>query len=376
VGQQQSVKGPVGVNVVPQWARVDAGHIKEDGGYPPTVVAAPGRRVVATGDFHGDLRAARRALELAGVLSSPVHCAAPDRWVGGSTVFVQVGDILDRGDDEIAIMSLLAHLARQASPAGGALYQVCGNHETMNVYGDFRYVTPGAFKEGELFDRWAQETYNGDHFAAFKNWYKEAPIVKEKYKKSATASWNPLLANKPKKIRQHLFEPGGPLARVMAGYSAVLQVNDSIFAHGGVLPHHVEYGLAKLNREVSRWMLGHEDPRTGEPQEPFLATRGFDSVMWSRLYSRAEYETGVERDQACRTLSKTLRMIPDAKRLIVGHTPQEIGANSECNGRIWRIDVGMSSGILQATPQVLEISGDDVRVLSEENVDLWVASYI
>lgn len=44
-------------------------------------------------------------------------------------------------------------------------------------------------------------------------------------------------------------------------------------------------------------MLGHEDPRTGEPQEPFLATRGFDSVMWSRLYSRAEYETGVERDQ-------------------------------------------------------------------------------
>jgi hypothetical protein len=48
VGQQQSVKGPVGVNLVPQWARVDAGHIKEDGGYPPTIVAAPGRRVVAS----------------------------------------------------------------------------------------------------------------------------------------------------------------------------------------------------------------------------------------------------------------------------------------------------------------------------------------
>lgn len=66
------------------------------------------------------------------------------------------------------------------------------------------------------------------------------PVHREKFKKSATASWNPLLANKPKKIRQHLFEPGGPLARVMAGYSAVLQVNDSIFAHGGVLPHHGE----------------------------------------------------------------------------------------------------------------------------------------
>jgi hypothetical protein len=29
-----------------------------------------------------------------------------------------------------------------------------------------------------------------------------------------------------------------------------------------------------------------------------------------------------------------------------------ISLRSECNGRIWRIDVGMSSGILQATPQV------------------------
>lgn len=56
----------------------------------------------------------------------------------------------------------------------------------------------------------------------------------------AGPSWNPLLANRPRKIRQQLFEPGGPLAKVMAGYSTVLQVNDSLFAHGGVLPHHGE----------------------------------------------------------------------------------------------------------------------------------------
>lgn len=44
-------------------------------------------------------------------------------------------------------------------------------------------------------------------------------------------------------------------------------------------------------------MLGHKDRITGEPQEqPFLATRGFNSVMWSRLYSREEYDTGAERD--------------------------------------------------------------------------------
>lgn len=31
---------------------------------------------------------------------------------------------------------------------------------------------------------------------------------------------------------------------------------------------------------------------------------------------------------------------------------QTIGANCECNGRVWRMDVGMSKGVLNARPQV------------------------
>ena len=29
------------------------------------------------------------------------------------------------------------------------------------------------------------------------------------------------------------------------------------------------------------------------------------------------------------------------------------GANCECNGQVWRMDVGMSSGVLNAVPQVM-----------------------
>lgn len=39
-------------------------------------------------------------------------------------VLVQVGDILDRGDDEIAILSLLRSLDGQAKANGGAVFQV------------------------------------------------------------------------------------------------------------------------------------------------------------------------------------------------------------------------------------------------------------
>jgi hypothetical protein len=54
----------------------------------------------------------------------------------------------------------------------------------------------------------------------------------------------------------------------------------------------------------------------------------------------------------------------NAKRMVIGHTPQEGGANSECKGKLWRIDVGQSRGIMGATPQVIEIKGDSVRVLT------------
>lgn len=39
-------------------------------------------------------------------------------------VLVQLGDILDRGEDEIAILSLLRSLQIQAKEHGGAVFQV------------------------------------------------------------------------------------------------------------------------------------------------------------------------------------------------------------------------------------------------------------
>jgi hypothetical protein len=140
----------------------------ENGGEePPTVVSAPNRRIVAIGDLHGDLERTLWALQLAGVLSNDgLH-----RWTGGTTVLVQVGDVLDRGDDEIAILSLLACLSKQAHSKGGAVFQIHGNHETMNVAGDFRHVTPGGFKEAEAFVDCCEEDHGGNWEAAFGEWY-------------------------------------------------------------------------------------------------------------------------------------------------------------------------------------------------------------
>lgn len=69
-----------------------------------------------------------------------------------------------------------------------------------------RYVTPGAFAESALYGGLAE----GD----LKDWQMVAMV------------------------RYHLYKPGGDLARELAKNPTVLVVNDTAFAHGGLLPTH------------------------------------------------------------------------------------------------------------------------------------------
>ena len=285
---------------------------------PPKITRHPGsERIIAIGDVHGDLEAFKRALTLAGLIDNQ------DRWSGGKQVLVQTGDLLDRGDDEIEIMGFLYTLREQARSAGGDIVLLLGNHETMNARGDLRYVTPGGFED----------------FAAIK-------LPEDPGKVKA-------LERFPEQARGRLaaFMPGGPYAQKLATHKAIAVVGDSVFVHGGVLPKHVDYGIDKLNEEVSTWL------RTGGEFPAIMSSQ--DSPLWVRLYSQDE---GLARNGGCDVLSKTLDKI-GAERMVVGHTPQMGGITSACDGKVWRIDVGMASHY-GVDPAALEIQRGQVRVLS------------
>eukprot|EP00854_Cymbomonas_tetramitiformis_P011426 gene11425-13503_t len=282
---------------------------------------------VTVGDLHGDIIQTMRVLQLAGVMGEAVSGEGP-KWIGGDTVLVQMGDILDRGDDEIGILRLLWHLGEAAKEQGGRVYVLNGNHETLNVSGDFRYVTPGAFRESSM-----------------------VALGKADFGSPAISF------TMQARARLALFSPGSPIARKLAMNPTVLVINDTVFAHGGILPWHVDYGLEKINMEVSRWMSGGDIP-------PEMTIYSPESVVWNRLYSR-EAQHEAEQGIACSVLCQTLKQI-GAKRLVVGHTPQMRGCNSECEGKVWRVDVGMSSGVMNAPVQALEIVPRDGE--GEDNV--------
>ncbi len=272
-------------------------------------------RIVAIGDLHGDLQATRAALSLAGALS------ADGRWAGGKLVVVQTGDQLDRGDDEPDILDLLDRLSTEAAAAGGALHVLNGNHEVMNVQGDFRYVTEDGFHD-----------------------YRDA---------SADDAHLHTIEKLPSQARGRAsaFLPGAPVAKRLAKRQSIIQVGDSVFVHGGLHERHVRRGIAKINRSIQEWMsTGSSKPPPGvatEQQGPF----------WSRAYS-----DGVPSPGACKELATVLDWL-SAKRLVVGHTVQKQGVNSACDAKVWRIDVGLSRHYGN-TPSVLEIRGAETRVLA------------
>ena len=88
---------------------------------------------------------------------------------------------------------------------------------------------------------------------------------------------------------------------------------------------------------------------------------GREAVVWARDYSQ---EDPAKCD--CNILEKTLRGVPGAARVVVGHTIQSSGINSACGGKVYRIDVGLSKGCGDGAPEVLEILKDkEVRRLRE-----------
>ena len=315
-------------------------------GSPPTKAVAPtpvtnvdlaGRRLVAIGDVHGDFKQTMRALELGKVMD------ADGRWVGGTTVLVQVGDILDRGDNELAIMRKFASLAKQARKEGGDVLVVHGNHEIMNVLGDFRYATKGAYAECARYAEAKRQKL------VEKLGEENAPPLPETPEDVNPETYRGVLA------RRDLFLPGGEMALRMAKNPTVLQVGDTVFAHAGIDMRVVEYGFQALNDDVAAWMAGVKKT----PPNMVLEEKG---VVWTRDYGGADAGVTAEAS-ACRRLGEALDAV-GAKRLVVGHTPQQGGVSSGCGGRLWRSDVGVSRGIYGAKPQVIEIVNGRVRVLA------------
>jgi hypothetical protein len=250
-------------------------------------------RVVAIADIHGDLEQLERALRAAELLGEP-----GGRWAGGTAVLVQTGDVVDRGPDSLAIYRLLANLEAQAREAGGCVVQLLGNHEVLNMAGEFQYGS-------------ADETAN---FGGVQG-------------------------------RAAAFSPGhwlGDRLRALPLVARVVQrVSPSerfttVFSHAGMPPGLAEQtSLEDLNREIREMLTGATPQQVRRFAYTNKALLG-QGPLWTRIFAQPD-EASV-----CRVLRRSLKAMA-GDRMIVGHTVQEAGRPSvRCGGQLVLADTGMS----------------------------------
>jgi len=275
----------------------------------------PAQRIVAIGDLHGDLEATRTALRLAGAIDEY------DQWVGGTMAVVQTGDQLDRGDDEFEILDLLDALTVQAQAAGGAMHVLNGNHELMNVKQDLRYVTLGGFLD-----------------------FLPTPVADPE-------TVDPQVVVDAVHERLKACRPGKPFALRLLDRNVITILGDTVFVHGGVLPHVVDYGIERLNQEARAWIRKDRQ----YPPDILLAS---DGPVWSRHYSD---DPDVE---DCRLLEEALDGL-GARRMVVGHTVHDEGISPACGEMVWRVDVGLAEHY-GGSPAVLELQDGEARVIEGE----------
>jgi hypothetical protein len=274
-------------------------------------ILPPVKRIIVIGDIHGDWEMTLESLKIAKLIDDKGN------WNGGETVVVQVGDQIDRcrykdipcnnkeatendeGNDW-KILQYFTELHKQAQKVGGAVYSLLGNHELMNVDGDFRYVSYEGIQE-------------------FKD-----------YKKSDGSGFKD-----GKEARKWAFDLGNPISEFLACTRMVaLKIGSNLFVHGGILPEiSKKYSVKNLNQLMSLYLLKELDKNM---------FKDFFNSNKSPLWTREFANMNINKDK-CKNLLDPLKEIYQVDKIFVGHTPiLEYGISSVCDGKIWLTDYGLS----------------------------------
>jgi hypothetical protein len=274
-------------------------------------------RVVIIGDLHADYN---KTIQLFIKLKLVKNVNNKYIWDAKplNTVVVQLGDQLDGGGrgkgesyGEIEIINFMEDIHSQAFVKGGGVYSLIGNHEIMNLLGDFRYAS-----NKDIDNQGGEE------------------------------------------LRRQLFKPGGDLFnRLSCTRNVILQIGSFLFTHAGIVPDNLKdvkdpkKFINKINYLMRQFLQGKKDENDAEIKKYFLEKD--TSIIWNRHYGN-ETANCNEVEEVVKTLN--------IGSMIVGHTVQN-KINSKCDNKLWRVDVGIS-GIFDndINTSVLEILDDGEKL--------------
>lgn len=221
-------------------------------------------RVVVVGDVHGEFDDLKKILQNNAVIDTK------GKWIFGTGHLVFTGDIFDRGDKVTECLWMIFKLEQQAKKQGGRVHYILGNHESMVMLYDDRYVA-------------------------------------DKYRHASRFL---------KKHYAELFDKHSVFGIWLRTKNALIRIGNQMFVHGGISPRLLEkkWSIKEINTKL-RYHLNHYDALKDTSfvdlilfQESPLWYRGY--LVKTPLYNRMSY----------RKVLETLQFY-GAMSIIFGHTP-------------------------------------------------------
>ena len=278
---------------------------------PPRSFYPKKDRIIVIGDLHADYDMTLRLFKKLKLVDNHLNWIALPK----DTCVVQLGDQIDGGGrggkettGEMKLVEFMETINEKAKMVGGAVISLIGNHEIMNLIGDFRFSS-----KNDIADMGGIE------------------------------------------LREKIFKPGGDLFnKLSCTRNVIVKIGSWMFVHAGVLPKHVDEQdgnsfIENMNNLMKLFLQGKKNPTDTDIQKYFLSP---DGIIWNREYGSQE--------PSCKKWDSVSKLL-GVGSMVVGHTIQN-NINGVCDDKIWRVDVGMSSTFGTDKIQALEILDDGVSL--------------
>lgn len=370
-------------------------------------VAQTPARLVAIGDVHGASEEYSALLKRTGLVDEQL------KWSGGRTTLVQTGDYTDRGAGVRQVLDLLMRLEREARSAGGQVIPLLGNHEVMNLIGDWRDVTPeicAAFATPKSEDR-REESWK--QYERLKQGRTDLPLPP--VYQLTREQWLQALPPGCLEYREAM-SPSGTYGRWLRQKDIADEVGGSLFMHAGINPSRpaprsigdvnerarteirrldtfrqrlvsqrlavpsftlqqiLDVAVAELQKATQAFAKakaeGSDLPALNAPllkdAQDLLEIATWSLIdpegpLWFRGY--ATWDEAATAPQVTAFLDQ-LKLT----RIVVGHTPTtDRRMHTRYGGRVVVIDTGMLRSYFKGNPAALEIAGPQLKAIYLES---------
>ena len=266
-------------------------------------------RIVIIGDIHGDIRRFKDILIDAKIINKNIEWIAEPK----NTIVIQMGDQVDSVNrdpsleewevlSDVEMIYFTDLLNKIALSKGGRVISLIGNHELMNIIGNFSYVSNNSLN----------------------NNYK----------------------------RQELFKPGGTLSAILSQRPLVVKIGKLLFCHAGLTLEHLNI-LSKYNKDISYintiWKNFIKNNAIKiEDKEIFEnIILDMDGMLWTRDLNNGEDLIKLKEQLGC-------------IYMFVGHTVVE--RVKLINDFIWYTDTGISRSFGNTSYQYIDIFNNELNI--------------